>query len=264
MNYKKIKSYKFYKFLISYTILCCGIFVPYSAHAVVFSAIIAFYKILLGESYALAISIKQAAVSANRIVTMANQANKTLSESINVIEQSQRIAKTLVNYGMQTGQPLSTQCISLNKSKEVLLRKELSEVNNFIDMQKYSASITADAKIDENQTSISIHDTYCSKEEKSAGLCKVVDKDLENKDINIANTLNKDNLDKEQAQIAKAYTQKIIKPKIDINSQCNTIDCKASSSAELQYNAFLSMASYSLNSQINQKMINEDDDKKNK
>ena len=246
------------KLISLWIIFWLGILVPYSAHAVVFSAIIAFYKILLGETHALAVSIKQNAVSANQIIKMVNQSNKNLAESINVIKQSERLSKTLINYSAKTGQPLSTQCLSLADNKAILIKYELSENNNLLDMQNYSSKISADINNNKNNYLQNHHSQYCSFEEQKAGICKEIDSKKQGQDINFAQIFSQDNLDKEQVKAANIYMEKVIQPKIDKNSQCKTLDCQSSASAELHYNAALSIAGYSLNGQLNQRKINTD------
>ncbi len=238
-----MKYTKIFKLITCYTILCAGILIPYSAHAVVFSAIIAFYKTLLGETHALAISIKQNAVSANQIVRMTNQSNKTLSEAIKVIKQSERLAKTLVDYGAKTGQPFSTQCSSLLDTKAIAAKYEISINDTFMDMQNYAQKITM-GNTGSKLNQASLHSSQ-------SDLNNIKD----TKDVTFADTFSKDNLDNEQMKAANAYTQKIIQPKIDQNSQCKSLGCSSSAGAELQYNAALSIASYSLNGQINQRKI---------
>jgi hypothetical protein len=247
-----MRNYFSFAFKLCIFWLCT--FAPFSADAIVFSSIIALYKILMGEAGAWAVSVKQTAVSANQIVQVTHQSNKTLTEAISVINQQQRIVKATVDYNSLTGQPLSTQCVGMLGTKAIIDKKQIIDKTNLQQSIEFSSKVTQSGSENFINKMAKMQAKYCSELEKQTGICDKVS-EKSNLDSNFAHNFTKSDLTKEEAVVAQDYISNVITPKIDINSQCTSSNCHSSASSELQYNAVLSMASFSLNNQINQRRI---------
>ncbi len=223
------------------------------AQASVFSMIATFVKTLNSEMNALAITVKQTALSSSQLQNSIVQSDKTLAESIKILNQGLRVADSHIKYSLATGQPSSTNHISLLETEGMLLKKQLSKNKSFKDMQVAIVTETRDANHSPEKTAQFLHNKYCSKHESNLGLCAEVAKENRDLDNNFALTFGQDMLNENTEQGAKDYISRVVMLNTDSNSNCQTADCKVAKASELGYNAFVSMAAHSLSQQISEK-----------
>jgi hypothetical protein len=238
--------------IIALLVLSMCIYTPL-AQASIFSMIATFLKTLNSEMNAIAITVKQTALSSNQLQNTIMQTDKTLAESVKILNQSLRVSDAYIKYGLATGQPASTNHISMLETEGMLLKQKSSSAAHLQDMQNYVTTLTHDANNSPEKIAQATHNQYCSESESKLKLCAQAAPEKQNMDNNFALTFGQDILTADKVQGAKDYTKNIVMLNMDSNSNCTTADCTTGMAAELGYNAFASMAAYSLNQQITEK-----------
>jgi len=248
---------KNYRFTIKFSLILSMILVSYSANAFIFSILTNLYNTLLSQTNAWSIVVKQTAVSSSQIVRVNNESAKTFITALHVIEQNARVVNAFNDFSPAFGQPLSTQCSAMNQAKAILHKMDLADNLQLNTMFEKFSTNTQTKNLNSVNNHLTIHSKYCSQQEYISGVCQDITAN-QNLDTNIANILAKNNLDENQTQVAKDFTNKIIALKIDESVQCKSASCRAAAASELSYNAYISMSGYSLNNQISQRTINTD------
>ncbi|HEN3280861.1 TPA: hypothetical protein U5D21_002708 [Yersinia enterocolitica] len=209
------------------------------------------------ESSAMAITVKQTAISANQEALGILNTAKTVAVARGAIQMTNRVVDAFTSFEPVFGQSSTNSCLAHMQNSYVMdssaqSRKDAMSLMQNFTSKRISSQAAADTEI------ISIHkDVYCTVGEAKAGSCTLKPNGMQGWDSNYSGAFTQRTMSPDAELAAYAYTAMITDTRAPQAIDCKSASCQSASLQQLASSSVASMAANSFIGQITDRRIPE-------
>lgn len=243
--------------MISLTRFCVPIVVIIPMHVYAWSSAVTLESIKQNISSALSVATKQTSVSSNQVGEASLNTYKNLATAQSTIDMSNRVIDAVVDYGTAFGQAQSNSCQAALNTGYNLQSKQLAKSSQNILIQNYVNNRYVDPMEGDSRLFANHKSNYCTISESQSGLCKLTGNGMQGWDSNYSGFSSAKTLAPEAELAGYSYAAMVTDQSMSVVTNCNSSDCFAVASSQLQTTSINSLVASALIGQVTDRRIPE-------